>query len=112
MKKQVQLAAFFYCCIIGSMLMSCSKAEVTPIDKDVISYKTRISPIIGEKCLDCHDMDSNYPMATYEQMVQEANTGNLTTIINEEHLHIPFPASLEQYEKQLINTWVDQQFPE
>jgi hypothetical protein len=108
MKIMLQLSIVAF----GFGMLSCSKAEITTNKDEVISYKSRISPIIAEKCLDCHSMESSFPMAKYEQLVQEGINGKLTAIINTENHHIPFPMALEKTEKEAINLWVNQNYPE
>lgn len=95
----------------------CKKYNVSTVsesDNGIISYQTRVQPIIENHCIGCHDASYDLALTDYEHLVTYAKSGQLRGSLtgNPDYLQMPAYDSLTPSEISTILQWIDQEYPE
>lgn len=95
----------------------CEKYNVSAVsesDNGIISYQSRIQPIIENHCIECHDASYDLALTDYEHVVSYAKSGQLRGSLtgNQNYQQMPVNNTLTSSEISTILQWIDQEYPE
>jgi hypothetical protein len=94
------------------ILVSCKKSEISSNSElTEISFEKHISPIAIEKCIDCHSSSTEISLNTKENWVDLSEEGRLNSILIENN-HFYFGSNLTQLEKDIIQDWIANEYPD
>lgn len=90
----------------------------TACDTTNVTYSSDVWPVINANCVSCHSgpgASGNIRLANYDEIVIQANNGNLMGAINHESGYSPMPKGgfkLPECDITKIQIWIDDGTPD